>query len=448
MILSAVAVAGWQGGLEAMTKQALEAGRDAVMLLALPLAGAMAVWLGMMRLAEKAGLVRLLAVLLRPVLTRLFPDLPRDHPAMGAMVMNMAANMLGLGNAATPLGLKAMQELERLNPRQGTATNAMCTFLAINTSSVQLMPFTAVAILVAGQAAVPTAIVGSAMLATTVSTIVGITAVKLLERLPVYRLPPIEQAPHSTASKDETLVAEPTPPAEALQGVERKGWPTWLTPLALATLAVGFALLFLRTGRPEWFGFEPIGAGSETPAPNAFVRWLTALSVVAVPFLLCGLPLFAAAKGVPVYEEFVEGAKEGFHVAVRIIPFLVAMLVAIGMFRGAGCIDWLTDALREPLTAIGFPPEVLPMALMRPLSGSGTMGIFQDLVATHGPDSVIARMAGTIFGSTETTFYVVALYFGSVGVKRSRHAIPAGLLADAAGIAAAVIVCRAMFGFA
>ena len=439
-MLCAVAVAGWQGNLDPMTKKTIDAGKDAVMTLALPLAGAMATWLGIMRLAEKAGLVQMLARALRPLMKRLFPDVPVDHPAMGSMVMNMAANILGLGNAASPLGLRAMQDLERLNPHPGTATNAMCTFLTINTSSIQLIPVTAISILAVGGSLAPTAIVGSSLLASAVATFVGIVAVKLLERLPAFKLP-------TTDAGIVNFVTTETPPAEVTEEILTEELPTtkepsWLPALALFGLFAGGTLLFLRTAHPAWFGFaEP----EEFKAQGALVRWVGALSLISVPLLLCGIPLIAASRGVLVYEEFVEGAKEGFAVAIRIIPYLVAMLTAIAMFRASGCIDWLTGALAGPLAMIGFPPELLPMGLMRSLSGSGSMGLFQDLVSTHGPDSLISRMAATIYGSSETTFYVIALYFGSVAIRRTRHAIPAGLIADAAGIVASVFVCRLLF---
>ncbi len=438
MILCSVLVAGWQGTLEPMTKQAIDSGKDAVMALALPLAGAMALWLGMMRLAERAGLIALLARVLRPAMGWLFPDVPKDHPAIGAMVMNMGANILGLGNAASPLGLKAMRELEKINPHPGTATNAMCTFLAINTSSIQLVPFTAISVLAVAGSLNPTAIVGTSILATTVSTIVGITAVKLLEGLPLFRAPAPWGAQHSApiAVEDEESASEGDS-----QGAARP-LAGWIFPCVMTCFLLLAAFLLVRTAMPELFGFAP---DPKATGRGAFISWIGALSVVTVPLLLLGLPLIAAARGVPVYEEFVEGAKEGFEVAVKIIPFLVAMLVAIGMFRASGCIEWITETLRTPLVAIGFPPELLPMSLMRPLSGSGTLTIFQDLVTTHGADSLIARIAGTIYGSTETTFYVIALYFGSVAVRRTRHAIPAGLLADAAGIIASITICRLLF---
>jgi spore maturation protein SpmA len=394
------------------------------MTIALPLAGVMALWLGLMRLADKSGLMHALARLLRPVMTRIFPDVPADHPAMGSMIMNMAANMLGLANAATPLGLRAMQDLERLNPRPGTATNAMCTFLALNTSSVQLIPASAVAILAAAGSVQPTAIIGTALVATTCSTLAGLVAVKTLEKLPFYRLPPAPPRSDGPPPEREEATAEISPPGVL---------PLWARAILLLFGAF-FLFLLWRTA----------GAGYDGDR-GWLASGVEAVSLLAIPFLVAFFPLYAALRRVPVYEEFVEGAKEGIQVALRIIPFLVAILAAIGMFRAAGGIDMLSRTLDPFLQAVGFPAELLPLALMRPLSGSGTMGIFSELVATHGPDSLIARMAGTIMGSTETTFYVIAVYFGSVAVRRTRHAVPAGLVADVAGMAASVAICRLVF---
>jgi Uncharacterized membrane protein, required for spore maturation in B.subtilis. len=400
---------------------AFAACETAVMKLALPLAGLMALWLGIMRLAEKSGLVTILARALRPVMTRLFPDVPAEHPAMGAMLMNIAANMLGLANAATPLGLRAMQQLEKLNPRPGTATNAMCTFLAINTSSVQLVPATTVAYMVAAGATTATTIIGPAFLATLCSTIVAIIVVKLLQRLPGYALPPVSPAVHTAATEDDESVIEETS-----------------TPLP----AWGIAVLAVFTATFGYLGYLLATRNSDA---SPLVRAVEAVSLLAVPFMLSFFPLFAALKRVPVYEEFVEGAKEGFHVAVRIIPFLVAILVAIGMFRAAGGIDLLGRALGPTLSAIGFPVELLPLVLIRPLSGSGASGIFNELIREVGPDSLIAKTAACIMGSTETTFFVIAVYFGSVAIRRTRHAVPAGLAADLAGVTASIIICRFFF---
>ena len=428
LVLGAVVLGGATGQLKEVTTAAFDACKTAVMTLALPLAGVMALWLGVMRLAEKSGLMHALAKLLRPLMTRIFPDVPAEHPAMGSMIMNMAANMLGLANAATPLGLRAMQDLEKLNPRPGTATNAMCTFLALNTSSVQLIPASAVAILAAAGSVQPTAIIGTALIATICSTAVGLIAVKSLEKVPFYKLPPVTAADEAAKRKEDADQPDTlTAPAPDPLG--------WRSRLLLSIFGVFFLYLVWQTANAGYDGDR-----------GWFASYVEALSILAIPFLLSFFPLYAALRSVPVYEEFVEGAKEGFQVALRIIPFLVAILVAIGMFRGAGGIDMLSRALDPVLKFVGFPAELLPMALMRPLSGSGSLGIFSELVATHGPDSILARMAGTIMGSTETTFYVLAVYFGSVAIRRTRHAVPAGLLADIAGIAASIIVCRIVFG--
>ena len=482
LVLLAVILGGSTGRMEAVSEGAFSAAQAAATL-ALGLIGIMALWLGVMRLAERAGLVQLLARVLQPIMRWLFPDVPRNDPANGAMVMNMAANMLGLGNAATPLGLRAMEHLERLNPHPGTATNAMCTFLAINTSSIQLVPATTVAILSSAGSMRPSAIIGTAFMATLCSTAVGIASVKLLEKAPGFR----DTVPRKAASKEKEHEATKEEEPEVFVD------PPHSLNLTGRFVLGGFmfffvALLGLLTFSPKLLDSTAPGPGearitikkaeriagliqSDTGSAitiqlaggevrtipkaddvkierydSAMVRLVNAISILAVPFLLSLFPLYAALRGLKVYEEFVEGAKEGFQVAVRIIPYLVTMLVAIGMFRGSGGIDLLTAALRPVLNLVGFPAELMPLALMRPLSGSGSNALFVDLIKTFGPDHLLTYTAGTIIGSTETTFYVAAIYFGAVGVKRMRHAIPAGLLADLAGIIAAIIICRAVLG--
>jgi spore maturation protein SpmB len=345
-------------------------------------------------------------------------------------VMNIAANMLGLLNAATPLGLRAMRDLEKLNPHPGTATNAMCTFLAINTGSVQLIPITAIGVLAAAGSQAPYAIVGTALLATCCSSAAGLIAVKTFEKMRAFRVVIAKpEAAQAIAKKEEV--------ADDLQiAPEREPLKLW-KQLAVA----GFVGFFL------WAIYRmAFGPGAVGDTRNDFVRIVDAISKSAIPFLLVFFPLFAALKGVKVYEELVEGGKEGFNVAIRIIPYLVMILLAIFMLRESGGIALFTQAVRPALDAIGFPSDLLPLALMRPLSGSGSLGIFTEMVKEFGPDSPIVRMAGTIYGSTETTFYVIAVYFGAVGIKRTRHAIPAGLIADLAGVIASVIICRMMFG--
>jgi spore maturation protein SpmB len=358
------------------------------------------------------------------------------------MLMNMAANMLGLGNAATPLGLRAMRDLESLNPRPGVATNAMCTFLAINTSSVQLIPTTAIAILAAAGSTKPTAIVGTALFATLCAATVAVLSARFFEKLrifaPVASKEPKEEAsqkpagpPDHLAFDDESLAQ---PPAVR---------PAWWGTIALALLGVFFGMLFLRMVTP---GVFRIAVAPELANQNLFSRVVNALSILAIPFLLSFFPIYAAARGVKVYDEFVEGAKEAFNVILRIIPFLVTMLVAIGMFKGAGGIDLLSQGLRPVLAPLHFPTELVPLALMRPLSGSATLALLTDIVHQFGADNILSLMAATIYGSTETTFYVATVYFGSVGIKKTRHAILAGLLADLTGVIASVIICRAVLG--
>ncbi len=451
--LALIVIASLLGGFSSRIPEVVDGavkGAESAVTLSIGLIGLMSLWLGLMRLAEQAGLVGSLAWLLRPLLRRLFPDVPVDHPAMGSMVMNLAANMLGLVNAATPLGLRAIRDLETLNRIPGTATNAMCTFLAVNTSSVQLIPMTAVAVLAANGARNPTAIIGTALLATFLSTVAGILAVKTLERLRWFRLPRVaagdqESSPAPPASAEPAAVAADRPFGQVAW--QAHGPPpaplTWWAVLVLVAFLACFlwfalALTFPQAAAPS----AAVGPGTD----HAWVRAVNAVSLLAIPFLVALFPLYAALRGIPVYEEFVEGAKEGFQTGVRIIPYLVAMLVAIGMFRGAGGIEWLTAQLQPVLTLVGFPAELLPMALVRPLSGSASIAIFSDLAGQFGGDHLISRMAGTLLGSTETTLYVVAVYFGAVNVRRTRHAVPAGLIADAVGVVASVFLCRWVFG--
>ncbi len=451
LVLLAVAIGGWNAQLKEVTNGALDGAKTAVTI-AIGLWGVMALWLGVMRLAERAGLVQRIAYGLRPLMLRLFPEVPPDHPAMGSMLMNMAANMLGLGNAATPLGLRAMRDLESLNPRPGVASNAMCTFLAINTSSVQLIPATAIAILASAGSTRPTVIVGTAFFATLCAATVAVISAKFFERLSFFR------PRHETDGRDGPPGRPRTVRAgQALQrdipaagtdkfafDDESLGQPPLSRPapwgmVALVLLIVFFLMLFLRMVMPEVFRLP---LPTDATLQNPFARMVNALSILAIPFLLSFFPVYAAARGIKVYDEFVEGAKESFNVILRIIPFLVTMLVAIGMFKGAGGIDLLTKLLSPILTPLHFPTDLVPLALMRPLSGSATLALLTDIVHRLGPDNIVSLTAATIYGSTETTFYVAAVYFGSVGIKQTRHAIPAGLLADLTGVIASVIICR------
>lgn len=432
LLVAASVVAGFSLRLPAALEGALAGARQSVDL-ALGLVGIMAVWLGLMRLAERSGLVVVLARLLSPALRKLFPDVPPDHPAMGSMVLNIGANMLGVSNAATPLGLRAMRDLETLNRRPGTATDAMCTFLAINTGSVQLIPVTAIALLAAQGGRHPAALVGTTLLATACSSLAGLVVLKALGRLAVFRLDPVVMP--ATAPPGPREVGHPPPAQEAALDMSCVAPMRPWALAALGALASCFA----------WFTWSQAALGDSSGGLSLAATWVRALqaaSVAAIPFVLAALPLYAAGRGLRVHEEFVVGAREGFETAVRIIPYLAAMLVAIGYFRGSGAIDHLSRWLATPLGWLGFPPELLPMALLRPLTSSGTLALYGDLVKAHGPDSYLALAGGTLFGSTETTFYVLAVYFGSVGIRRTRHAVWAGLAADAAGALSAAWVCR------
>ncbi|MDF2375606.1 MAG: nucleoside recognition domain-containing protein [Verrucomicrobiales bacterium] len=415
----------------------------------IPLSAVMMLWLGIMRLAEKSGMIHAVSRFVRPVMKRLFPEVPQDHPAMSAMVMNMAANMLGLGNAATPLGLKAMQHLDELNPNKGTATNSMCTFLAINTSSVTLIPATAIGLLAAQGIAEPYAIVGTTIGATIFSTAVAILAVKTFEKMPVFNR---VEAPVSSL-EEEAVDYEVTPKSLSTRGK--------IIMAAVVLLFAGIVALEVypeqRIAIQETLGLREVaiqldagGASldekTDDGAKPFWQRTVSAISLAAIPFVLVFFIVFAALKRIPVYEEFVEGAKEGWQVAVRIMPFIVAMLAALAILRNSGALFLFQNLLRPVLEFVKFPPELVPMALMRPLSGSGSQGVLVEILTNEGLSETIKYTAATMFGSTETTFYVLAVYFGSVAVRRTRHAVAAGLCADLAGVIAAVVICRAMFG--
>jgi spore maturation protein SpmA len=431
LLLIGVLVAGITGQFAAINQGALNAAKSAVMDVALPLCGVMTLWLGMVRLAEKAGLIQHIARFIRPILVRLFSDVPPAHPAMGSIVMNIAANMLGVSNAATPLGLRAMSQLNELNTKQGVATNAMCTFLAINTSSIQLVPTTAINILAINGSKNPTGIVGSTLIATFCATLCAIFTVKFLERLRPFRWD--RQPGISIPTSGQ---CSPESDKNAATDLPMAFWAPW----ALAAVFLFFLVLFIPNAFPYWFrGSAPVSSLA------AIATFFNALSPLAIPFLLTFFPLYAAGRKIPVYAEFIEGAKEGFTITVRILPYLVGMLVAIAVFRDSGALNLLKGLMNPVLNLIRFPADLLPMVLIRPLSGSGSTAILTDLVKQLGPDNILSYMAATIYGSAETTFYVVAVYFGSIGVTKTRHAIPAGLFADLVGVIASVLACRLLF---
>ena len=417
LVVSSVVAASFGGRMAEVTAASIDSAKSAVTL-AIGLIGVMAFWLGLMRVVQEGGLLHTLARGVRPLMVRLFPDVPADHPAMSAMIMNIATNMLGLGNAATPFGIKAMVELNRLSPVRGVATDAMALFLAVNTSSVALAPLGVIALRASIGSRDAAGIWLPTLLATLFSTAVAIAAAKLLQRL----VPPVTAYPPDDAGG----VAEtPEPDASAL-GRPRRAEP-WRKALALAVLAaIAVALaLSLRRGVA---GGVPLGDGLREVVSS----WL-------LPVLIASMLLYGWSKGVAVYDAMIAGAREGFDVAVRIIPYLVAIIVAVAMFRASGLMDLLIAAAKPVTTALGFPAEALPMALLRPLSGSGAYGVMAEIMQAHGPDSHVGYLVSVLQGSTETTFYVVAVYFGAVGVTRLRHALAAGLIADLAGVLGATV---------
>ena len=363
--------------------------------ISLGLTGVLSLWLGVMKIGERGGLVALLARGLSPVFTKLFPEVPKGHPVVGNIFMNLAANMLGLDNAATPLGLKAMEGLQELNPKKDTASNAMIMFLVLNTSGLTVIPVSILVYRAQMGAAQPTDVFIPILLATFFSTLAGIIATSLYQRINLL---------------NRVLLL-------TLGGVS----------LAVAGIMWGFSQL-----------------SREDMATVASTVANVVLFTIVVGFILAGV-----RKKVNVYDAFIEGAKDGFSTAVRIIPYLVAILVGIGVFRASGAMDWLVDGIAWLVGLTGADAEwvgALPTALMKPLSGSGARGMMVDAMATYGADSFVGRLSCIFQGATDTTFYILAVYFGSVGVRYTRHAVACGLLADLAGVVAAVAICYFFFG--
>jgi spore maturation protein SpmA len=395
--------------MESLSKAMIESAASSVEL-ALGLIGVMTLFLGLMKVAEAGGLLRILAALIRPLMVRLFPEVPAQHPAMGAMILNLSANAMGLGNAATPFGIRAMQELDKLNPRPGTATDSMALFLAINTSSVTLLPTGVIALRAAAGSADPAGILPTTLFATLCSTLMAIVAAKLYGR--VFRGKRLQRR------EDEKDRAAES--AERLPEDRTAAYPLWVSLSAIGVLCA----------------IIPIT-----------VKYGKSISPWIIPGLMAGFLAFGVLKRVKVYEVFVEGAKEGFQVAVRIIPYLVAILVAVGMFKASGALEYMVNWLGPWTGRVGLPAEALPMALLRPLSGSGAYGILASIVQDPaiGPDSYTGYLVSTIQGSTETTFYVLAVYFGAVQVRRIRHTLAAALTADLFAVIASVAACTYLF---
>ncbi len=363
--------------------------------ISLGLTGVLSLWLGIMKIGEKGGVVNVVARVLSPVFTRLFPDIPKGHPVTGSIFMNVAANMLGLDNAATPLGLKAMEQLQELNPKKDTATNPMIMFLVLNTSGLTLIPVSIMVYRAQMGAAQPTDIFVPILLATFFSTLAGIIVTSLYQRINLI---------------NRTML------------------------LTLGGMCVVVAAII--------WGFSQMDKSQMNVVSTSVANIL--LMTIIVVFILAGM-----RHRVNVYDAFIEGAKDGFTTAVRIIPYLVAILVGIGVFRASGAMDMLIDGIKWIVATLGGNTDfvgALPTALMKPLSGSGARGMMVDAMTTYGADSFVGRLSCIFQGSTDTTFYILAVYFGSVGVRYTRHAVACGLLADLAGVVAAIAICYMFFG--
>ena len=363
--------------------------------ISLGLTGVLSLWLGIMRVGEKGGVINMLSRLLSPVFVRLFPDIPKGHPVTGSIFMNLSANMLGLDNAATPLGLKAMEQLQQLNGKKDTATNPMIMFLVLNTSGLTLIPVSIMVYRAQLGAAQPTDVFVPLLLATFFSTLAGIVATSLYQRINLL---------------NRTML---------------------LTLGAMCLIVSGII-----------WGFGRLDKDAMNIVSTSVANIL--LMCIIVGFIVAGV-----RKKVNVYDAFVEGAKDGFSTAVRIIPYLVAILVAIGVFRASGAMDMLIEGVRRGAEACGGNSDfvaALPTALMKPLSGSGARGMMVDAMTTYGADSFVGRLSCIFQGSTDTTFYILAVYFGSVGIRNTRHAVACGLIADLAGVVAAVLIAYMFFG--
>ena len=378
---------------EKMVKATFESSETAFTT-SLNLTGILALWLGIMKIGEQAGIVNVLARMLSPFLSKLFPDIPRNHPVMGSIFMNIASNMLGLDNAATPTGLKAMSQMQELNTKKDTATNPMIMFLVLNTSGLTIIPTAILGYRSMYGAAQPTDVFIPILLATTVATLVGILITAGWQRINIFQ----------------------------------------------PTLLLGLIGLMGFVGVVIWsFG----QMDKQTMATVTSIASNLILMTIIVLFIVAGL-----LKKINVYNAFIEGAKEGFHTAVRIIPYLVAILVAVGVFRASGGMELMMKGIRWFVETCGLDTrfvDALPTALMKPLSGSGARGLMIEAMRTYGADSFVGRLSCIFQGSTDTTFYILAVYFGSVSIKYTRHAVACGLLADLAGVIAAIAICYIFF---
>jgi len=362
--------------------------------LSLGLTGVMTLWLGIMKIGENGGAIKVLARVVSPLFNRLFPEIPKNHPVHGSMVMNVAANMLGLDNAATPLGLKAMNELQELNPKKDTASNAMIMFLVLNTSGLTLIPISILVYRAQMGAANPSDVFIPILISTFFSTIAGLLAVSAVQKINLI---------------NKTIIAY----------------------LGVLSLFIAGLIWYFST------------------LPADKIGWVSALMSNVILFtVIIGFIVMALRKKVNIYESFIEGAKEGFSTAIKIIPYLIAILVGIGVFRASGAMDFLIMGIAWFFTSLGFNSDfvpALPVAIMKPLSGSGARGLMVDAMSHYGADSFVGRLTCVLQGATDTTFYIIAVYFGSVSIRKTRHALSCGLIADLAGIIAAIVVSYLFF---
>lgn len=427
LITISVVFGAFNGKMSEVMQASVDSAGNAVTI-AIGLLGMMALWLGLMRVLRDAGFMAALGRLLAPVMRRLFPDIPPEHPAMGAMIMNLSANILGLGNAATPFGLKAMKELETLNDRPGVATNSMALFLAINTSGVAVMPLGVIAIRASLDSADPAGIFVPSILATLCSTLVAIVVIKLLERRAAFapdRFPVAE-----SGGGLGTLAA-------GIAGMDSAQETASIRTTASPLRQVWVLLFVFLMGLAVW-----VQARALVPELGAWGFVSGILSTWLLPVLMAVILLAGFTRRVNVYESVIAGAREGFGIFVMIIPFLVAILVAVGMFRASGALEFIANGLAAFTT---IPVEAMVMAFVRPLSGSGAMGVMTEAMTAHGPDSFTGYLVSVMNGSTETTFYVIALYFGSVSVRAGRHTVYGCLAADLTGFLAALFWCDVFF---
>ena len=376
----------------------------------------MTLFLGLVKVAEAGGILIIIARLIRPLMVWLFPEVPPNHPATGAMILNFSANLMGLGNAATPFGIRAMQELEKLNPCPGTATNAMVLFVAINTAGITLLPTSVIALRAAAGSANPAGILPTTLFASFCATLFVLFATRAYQRFFPF---PDRTSQHTGIENNISNDQEEVKFEHSSEAPEP--YPLWAS-----CLAFGFLIAIV-------------------PLTVVYGRLI---SPWVIPSITVAFLAFGVAKKVRIYEVFVEGAKEGFRVAVKIIPYLVAIMVSIGMLRASGAVDATAKTLGAWTAAVGLPPEGLLMAIMRPLSGSGAYGVVASIIKNPaiGPDTYAGYLVSTLQGSSETTFYVLAVYFGAVQVRRIRHALVAGLTAELVAVIAAVAICRYLYG--